>query len=74
MANGIVYGTFDLEKLGISKEEWEAEMAVYCDCGYLEENKCKEEPAIFKPDGQVHLGVKKHGWLCPRCNKFVQIG
>lgn len=78
MAGKIEYKTFNLEELGISTEEWnamvEAEEAVYCDCGYLEENKGKEEPAIFKPDGQIHLGVRKHGWLCPRCNKFVQIG
>ena len=74
MSNNVVYGTFNLEALGISTEELERELAVYCDCEYLESEEGKKDSAIYKPDGKIHLGVKKHGWLCPKCNKFVQIG
>ena len=50
----------------------EEEKKIFCECDYLENNP--HASANYKPDGVSHLGVTKHGWLCPKCNKFVQIG
>lgn len=40
---------------------------IWCDCGSTADGKYKE-------DGAVYLGVEKHGWICPKCKKFKQIG
>ena len=66
--DGSISCTFDPAELGYSKEEWDAEMALYCDC-----DEPDEEPG-YKPDGVDHLGCTKHGWICRKCGKFVQIG
>ena len=57
------------ENLGITKEDLEREMAIFCDC---------EKP------GDVHyvegwfvpkIGyVDHHGWICDNCRKYVQVG
>ena len=60
--------TISLADLGITKEEWEAEMALYCDCDE------PDESPKYKPDGISLMGCTKHGWVCRKCNKFVQIG
>ena len=71
LANGIVQVSFDdedKEKMGITKEDLAAEAKLYCDC-----DEPDDEP-YYKPDGKVLMGVRKHGWVCHKCNKFVQIG
>jgi len=50
------------------KDELEADKDIWCEC-----EEPDEEP-VYKPDGEDHLGVTKHGWICRKCDKFVQIG
>ncbi len=57
-----------LDDCGISQEKWDAFWSVFCEC---EE---PDERPYFKPDGVNLLGCTKHGWVCRKCNKFVQIG
>ncbi len=66
--DGSIMMSFKPEDLGYTKEELEEEAAVFCDC-----EEPDEEP-VYKKDGVDHLGVTKHGWICRKCNKFVQIG
>ena len=41
---------------------------IWCECGkYAGED-------LYKDDGEVYLGVEKHGWICPNCSKYTQIG
>ena len=57
-----------IEELGITEEQWKAYMDLFCNC---------EEPddhPRYKPDGVDLMGCTKHGWVCRKCNKFVQIG
>ncbi len=66
--NGIIHCSFKPEDIGYTQEQWDAEMALYCDCDEPDEHP------TFKPDGVPLMGCKKHGWVCRKCNKFVQIG
>ncbi len=54
--------------MGITQEDLDNEAKLYCDC-----DEPDDEP-YYKPDGKVLMGVRKHGWVCHKCNKFVQIG
>ena len=50
----------------LSKEDYEAaqkEAELYCDCGSTADS-------IYVED---YMGVN-HGWICPDCGKFRQIG
>lgn len=69
--------TIDLSEF-MSEEELEAfekEQELFCDCGYLDEHP-NENPIYVEKGHEVEgVGVcQKHGWICPNCNKFVQIG
>ena len=66
--NGVISCKFDPADLGYTQEEWNAELALYCNC-----DKPDDHPE-YKPDGINHMGCTKHGWICRKCNKFVQIG
>ncbi len=71
LANGVVEVSFDakdMERMGITQEDLDREAKLYCDCDVPD-----DEP-YYKPDGKVLMGVRKHGWVCHKCNKFVQIG
>lgn len=62
--------------IDVTEEELEKERKIWCNCGYLEEENPKDDPEYT--DGayikEIDTHVNKHGWLCPRCKKYVQIG
>lgn len=69
--------TIDLEDYLTEKEIelFEEEQKLFCDCDYLTEHP--EEHAEYVEAGHEVEGVgicNKHGWICPGCGKFVQIG
>ena len=39
---------------------------IWCECGSGED--------LYKEDGDVYLGVDKHGYICSNCMKYTQIG
>lgn len=53
---------------GYTEKDLQKENALYCSCNYLENN-----PGINSIYVENHLGVN-HGWICPSCKKFTQIG
>jgi len=63
--NGNVIGT---TKIDMDKEEVKEFCNLFCDCKYLENNP--DSDAIYVEN---YNGVS-HGWICPKCKKFVQIG
>lgn len=67
---GITYGTISLAELGISQEEIEREMAIYCDCENPDENPQYVNKINIKGVGMVN----HHGWVCRCCGKYVQVG
>lgn len=54
--------------LDITEEDMVAYEKLFCDCGYLDTHP--QMNAIYVEN---HMGVN-HGWICPKCKKFVQIG
>lgn len=60
--------------IDMSNEELQRELMIYCTCGYLDENP--DDTAVYT-EGAVIEGVgpvNHHGWLCPKCGKYVQVG
>lgn len=55
-------------ELDISDDDFNEYLKLFCDCGYIEDN-----PHISPEYVEGHMGVD-HGWICPKCKKFVQIG
>ena len=60
--------TVNLKDLGITKKDLEEYKKLFCKCNYLKEN-----PNIPVEYVENYLGVN-HGYICPKCKKFVQIG
>ena len=56
--------TFEIILNDEEKKQWEEEEKLYCSCE--EEEK--------KPIYVENYNGIKHGWLCGKCKKFVQIG
>lgn len=54
--------------LDITQEELEEYGKLFCSCNYL-----KKHPNIY-PEYVEHYKNVSHGWICPKCKKFVQIG
>ena len=62
--------TISLDELGISQERLEEELKIYCDCD-------EEQGDLTYTNGTTIEGVGfvgHHGWLCPKCHKYVQVG
>lgn len=49
---------------------------IFCDCGYMDEKKTKDDPVYVKESyiKEADVFIRKHDWLCPRCKKYVQVG
>lgn len=64
----ITFGTFELsEEL---KEQLNEEMKIYCDC-----DEPDEYPYYVKSHKIKGVGtVNHHGWVCHKCNKYIQVG
>ena len=62
--NGVVTITNIPQDFFGTKEEQEEEQKLWCQCGYEGEDTTYVEN---------YLGVR-HGWICPKCKKYVQIG
>ena len=61
--------SFSLEDLGITQEEFEREMQIYCDCDE------PEAPYYVDYARIPNVGVvDHHGWICKRCGKYAQVG
>lgn len=56
---------FDVD---ISQKELDEYGKLFCDCKYLKEHPNKQ------PEYVEHYKGVSHGWICPKCEKFVQIG
>ena len=54
--------------IDITEEELKEYNNIFCECDYLEKHS-KLNPKYVKN----YNGVS-HGWICPKCKKFVQIG
>lgn len=52
----------------ITEKEWEEYGKLFCDCNYLETH-----PNVNAEYVEHYKGVS-HGWICPKCKKFTQIG
>ena len=60
--------------LEVTKEEYERELEIFCDCDYLE-NHPKESPKYVESAKIPKIGkVNHHGWICPGCKKYTQVG
>ena len=51
-----------------TKEELEEYEALFCECHYLEQHPNSNAEYVEKYNGV------NHGWICPKCKKFTQIG
>lgn len=62
--------------IDITEEEWKKDHQLFCSCGYLEEENPQDVPEYTESAyiKEINEYVNKHGWLCPRCQKYVQIG
>lgn len=56
--------SIDLEELGISKEDWDEYLGLFCKC-----DKPSEDHVYVKNYNGVN-----HGYICTKCKKFIQIG
>lgn len=54
--------------LDTTKEEMEQFGNLFCKCGYLEKH-----PDLH-PEYVENYNNVSHGWICPSCKKYVQIG
>ena len=54
--------------MDITKEELEEYEALFCECHYLEQHPNSNAEYVEKYNGV------NHGWICPKCKKFTQIG
>ena len=64
--NGVVTER-NIELSSEMEELLEEEEDLWCDCGGA------EDPNIEPEYVEDYMGVS-HGWICPNCGKFVQIG
>lgn len=55
-------------KINLTKKELKEYQKLYCECNYLEKHQ-EELPEYV----ENYNGVS-HGWICPKCKKFIQIG
>ena len=55
-------------EIDITKEELEEYEALFCECHYLEQHPNSNAEYVEKYNGV------NHGWICPKCKKFTQIG
>ena len=62
--------TVSLDKLGISQERLDEELKIYCDCDGKQGDPIYTNGTTIKGVGFVD----HHGWLCPKCHKYVQVG
>ena len=51
-----------------TQEEMRAYEDLFCKCNFLENNPKKTPKYV-----ENYNGVS-HGWICPKCKKFTQIG
>lgn len=65
--NGNEIGTTELD-MEITQEEIDAYSKLFCECDYLE--KHPNSSTIYVKN---YKGVN-HGYICPKCKKFSQIG
>lgn len=65
--NGNKIGTTTID-MNITEKELEEYQNIWCDCDYLEKHPEKNAEYI-----ENYLGTS-HGWICPNCKKYVQIG
>ena len=73
--HGNPIGKNEKVSLDISKKDIEKEMKIYCDCGYLEEKDPVLQPKYVTKKKIKDVGwVHHHGWVCPKCGKYVQVG
>ena len=74
-AHGEPVGDAKTVSLNMSEEDLEKEMKIYCDCGYLEEKNPVLQPKYVTRKKIKDVGwVNHHGWICPKCGKYVQVG
>ncbi len=64
---GKTIGVTDID-MDVTGEELKEYNNLFCECDYLEKHP-KLNPEYVKN----YNGVS-HGWICPKCKKFVQIG
>ena len=55
---------------GITDEDLEREMAIYCDCDEPDEHPEYADRKVIEGVGLVD----HHGWICRKCGKYVQVG
>lgn len=65
--NGNKIETTELD-MDITQEELDEYSKLFCKCDYLEKHP-NENPIYVENYNSV-----SHGWICPHCKKFVQIG
>ena len=65
--NGNKIGTTELD-MDVTQEEIDAYNELFCECDYLEKH-----PNLNARYVENYKGVS-HGWICPKCKKFTQIG
>lgn len=54
--------------MNITEKEMNEYSQLWCDCNYLKSNPDKQPKYV-----ENYKGVS-HGWICPKCKKFIQIG
>lgn len=64
---GKTIGVTNIE-MDVTEKEMEEYDNLVCKCDYLEKHP-KSNPEYVKN----YNGVS-HGWICPKCKKFIQIG
>lgn len=65
--NGNEIETTELD-MDITQEEMDAYNDLFCECDYLEKH-----PNVCTKYVTNYMGVS-HGYICPKCKKFNQIG
>lgn len=65
--NGNEIETTEID-MDVTQEEMDEYNNLFCECDYL-----KKHPKINAKYVENYNGVS-HGWICPKCKKFVQIG
>ena len=65
--NGNPINTTEID-LDVTEKEMEEYNNLFCKCDYLEKH-----PNINAEYVEHYKGVN-HGWICPKCKHFVQIG
>lgn len=53
---------------GVTEEDLKAYEEKWCECNYLDTHPNAQAKYV-----ENYLG-ERHGWICPSCKKFTQIG